>query len=102
LWRYLARADRLVAESCRASRKKLMRRHLAQRRSLYAKACLQGDVKAALAVLRDEAALLALYPPADAELAAQVAELKRMLAEAEARQRDQPREVPHANGHAAG
>jgi hypothetical protein len=65
LWRYIAKADKLIAESCRSSRKKLLRRHLAQRRNLYAKAVSQGDIKAALAVLRDEAELLALYPPAE-------------------------------------
>jgi hypothetical protein len=85
LWRYIAKADALVAESCRSSRRKLLRRHLAQRRNLYAKAVLQGDVKAALAVLRDEAELLDLYPSAEAKLAAEVEALKKMLAEAEAR-----------------
>src|SRR5262245_16561978 len=63
LWRYLAEADRLIAESCRASRKKLLRRHLAQRRNLYAKAILAGDHRTALAVLRDEAEMQGLYPP---------------------------------------
>ncbi len=62
LWRYIARADRLIAESCRASRKKLLRRHLAQRRNLYAKAVAMGDVRAALSVLQDEAELQGLYP----------------------------------------
>jgi hypothetical protein len=63
LWRYMARADKLLAASCRASRKKLLRRHLAQRRNLYAKAVSQGDVRAALAVLTDEAKLIGLYAP---------------------------------------
>jgi hypothetical protein len=61
--RYVAKADALIADSCRASRKKLVRRHLARRRNLYAKAVAQGDVRAALAVLRDEAELLGLYAP---------------------------------------
>ncbi len=64
LWRYLARVDRLIAESCRASRKKLLRRHLAQRRALYAKAVSQGDIRGALACVRDEAELQGIYPPA--------------------------------------
>jgi hypothetical protein len=68
LWRYMAAADKLIAESCRASRKKLLRRHLAQRRNLYAKAVSQGDVRAALAVLRDEAELLRLYPSRNLQL----------------------------------
>src|SRR5215470_11464959 len=38
LWRYIGRADKLIAESCRTSRKKLLHRHLAQRRNLFAKA----------------------------------------------------------------
>jgi hypothetical protein len=61
--RYAARAERLIAESCRASRKRLLRRHLARRRNLYAKACLQGDVRAALACLDSEADLLGLFAP---------------------------------------
>jgi hypothetical protein len=85
LRRYLCHADKLVAESCRASRRKLLRRHLAQRRNLYAKAVSQGDVKAALAVLRDEAELLDLYPSAEAKLAAEVEALKKILTAAEAR-----------------
>jgi hypothetical protein len=68
LWRYVGRADRLIAESCRASRKKLMRRHLAQRRSLYCKAVLSGDYRTALSALRDEAEMMGLYPPAKREL----------------------------------
>jgi hypothetical protein len=65
LWRYIARADKLIAESCRASRKKLLRRHLAQRRSLYAKAVSAGDYRAALACLDSETKLLGLteFPP---------------------------------------
>jgi hypothetical protein len=63
LRRYVARVDAMIADSCRASRKKLLRRHLAQRRNLYAKAVSQGDIRAALAVLSDEAKLLGLYAP---------------------------------------
>jgi hypothetical protein len=63
LWRYIARSDKLIAESCRASRKRLLRRHLAQRRNLYARAVAAGDVRTALACARDEADLQGLYPP---------------------------------------
>jgi hypothetical protein len=63
LRRYLAKADQLIAESCRASRKKLLRRHQAQRRNLYAKAVSAGDYRTALAVLKDEAELQGLYAP---------------------------------------
>src|SRR5262245_40206736 len=58
LWRYIARADGLIAESCRPSRKKLLRRHRAQRRHLYAKAVYSGDYRTALAALDSEAKLL--------------------------------------------
>jgi hypothetical protein len=68
LWRYIARADKMIGESCRASRKKLLRRHLAQRRSLYAKSVSSGDFRAALACLRDEAELQGLYDPQAAPL----------------------------------
>jgi hypothetical protein len=62
LWRYIAKADNAAHESCRASRKKLLHRHLAQRRNLYAKAVSQGDVRAALAVLDSAAKLQSLFP----------------------------------------
>jgi len=61
--KYQERADALMLSAHEKSRKKLIRRHLAQRRHLYAKANLAGDVRGALACLRDEAELLALYPP---------------------------------------
>jgi hypothetical protein len=61
LRRYLTKADQLIAESCRASRKKVLRRHLAQRRNLYAKAVSAGDYRTALAASKDEAELLGLY-----------------------------------------
>jgi hypothetical protein len=63
LWRYIARADKLAADTCRASRKKLLRRSLARRRNIYAKAMSAGDYRTALAAVRDEAELLGLYPP---------------------------------------
>src|SRR5215469_10266081 len=49
LWRYIARADKEIAASCGASRKKLVRRHLAQRRNIFGKAMSAGDYRAALA-----------------------------------------------------
>jgi hypothetical protein len=61
--RYMGSAHKLIAESCRASRKKLPRRHLAQRRNMYAKAISQGDIRTALAVARDEAEMQGLYKP---------------------------------------
>lgn len=61
LFRYIARADKLIGESCRSSRKRLLRRHLAQRRNLYGKATNSGDVRAALACLDSEAKLVGLF-----------------------------------------
>src|SRR5262245_10990160 len=61
--RLLAKADGAVEASHMRSRRKLLRRHLAQRRNLYAKAVLAGDLRTALACLRDEAELRGLYPP---------------------------------------
>jgi hypothetical protein len=63
LWRYIGMADELVKASCLSSRKKLLRRHLAQRRNLFAKAVSAGDYRTALAVAKDEAELQGLYPP---------------------------------------
>lgn len=59
--RYVAKANDLIGESCRARRKQLLRRHLARRRNLYAKAVSQGDIRAALACLDSEAKLLGLF-----------------------------------------
>jgi hypothetical protein len=61
IYRYIARADKLIAESCRSSRKRLLRRHLAQRRNLFGKATNSGDVRTALACLESEARLLGLF-----------------------------------------
>jgi hypothetical protein len=62
--RYQQQADKLVYESHERSRKKLFRRHLAQRRHLYGRAVTTGDIRTALACAQDEARLLGLYPPA--------------------------------------
>jgi hypothetical protein len=68
LRRYTQRADRLIAESFERSRKRLLRRHLAQRRNLYARAVTTGDLRTALASAQDEAKLEGLYPATKAEL----------------------------------
>src|SRR5262245_29691039 len=49
LYRYIDKADRRIASACLASRKKLLRRHRAQRQYLYGLAVHQGDIRAALA-----------------------------------------------------
>jgi hypothetical protein len=61
--RYQQKADRLMLQSHERNRKKLFRRHLAQRRNLYARATTTGDIRTALACLDSEADLLGLYPP---------------------------------------
>jgi hypothetical protein len=59
--RYQQKADRLAHESHERSRGRLFRRHLAQRRHLYARATTTGELRTALACLRDEGELLGLY-----------------------------------------
>jgi hypothetical protein len=61
--RYQTQADKLMTASHERSRNKLFRRHLAQRRSLYARAVTTGEIRTALACLRDEAEMLGLYSP---------------------------------------
>src|SRR5262249_20763847 len=69
LWRYITKADALMAERFDARAGHLMARHLLQRRRLYAHVVEVGDYRTALAVLKDEAELERLYaaepaPPA--------------------------------------
>jgi hypothetical protein len=61
--RYAVRAERVIAETTRTSRKRLLRKHRARRQHLYALAVQQGDIRAAAAVLKDLAELEGLYPP---------------------------------------
>jgi hypothetical protein len=80
--RYVEQADRMIAESCRSDRKKLLRNHLAQRRNLYARAVQAGDTRSALSVLMDLAALQDLYPAKKVALgAAKGAAVKILVAE---------------------
>jgi hypothetical protein len=58
---YAAAAEKIIAASCDNSEAKNLKRHLAQRRNLYAKALQQNDCGVALSCLRDEARLLGLY-----------------------------------------
>ena len=68
LWRYVKAADALCKEYFDAKADHLLARHLLQRRQLYAHAMGAGDFRTALAVLRDEAELEALYPARRHEL----------------------------------
>ncbi len=83
LYRYVQRAEALIAESCLTSRKRLLKLHLAQRRKLFARAVSQGDVRTALAVKDSEAKLLALFPNPEDALRREVEALKAKLEEIE-------------------
>jgi hypothetical protein len=91
LRRYGQRADELVRDSCRANRGKLLREHIAQRRSLYARAVNAGDIRTALAVLDSLAKLLALFPSEDDALRREADALRKQLAEL--------KEAKHGGGH---
>jgi hypothetical protein len=67
LRRYVAMSDELMAQNLEKDRDKLIGRHLASRRTLFAKAMETGDLRTALAVAKDEAELQALYPPTRTE-----------------------------------
>ncbi|MDA7980751.1 MAG: hypothetical protein MPJ50_18500 [Pirellulales bacterium] len=60
--RYIERAHRQFSKTTHRDREQLLGRHLMQRRAIYARAIRADDLKTALQVLRDEAALQGLYP----------------------------------------
>ena len=68
LWRYIDQGDRLLAKTLEKDRQKLVNRHIAQRRALYARAVSVSDYSTALRILQDECELLGLYPPKTARL----------------------------------
>jgi hypothetical protein len=78
LWRYIEKTDRMIAQTCREGRKRLLRRHLAQRRALYAKCVNMGDMRAALACLDSEAKLAGLF---DDEVNRLIEQLQKEIAE---------------------
>ncbi len=61
LWRYVKAGDELLARTLDKDRERLLNRHLAQRRALFARAMSVSDYGTARAVLKDEAELLHLY-----------------------------------------
>jgi hypothetical protein len=63
LWNYVRATDQLLAERLEKDRDKLLARHVAQRRALYARALNAADYRTALAVAKDEAELQGLYRP---------------------------------------
>jgi hypothetical protein len=68
LWRYVEAADARMAEHFAEDRENIFRRHVLQRRRLFALALQDGDTRTALAILRDEAELYQIYPPKRTEL----------------------------------
>ena len=79
IWRYMQKADELLRQTHEKSRASNLRRHLAQRRRLYARAVAAGDTGTALAVLKDEAKMLDLYPNADDTILREIARAKEEL-----------------------
>ncbi len=65
---YLRQSDALLAESLETDRTKLINRHIAQRRALFARCMAVSDYSNARQVLKDEAELLGLYPAKRTEL----------------------------------
>lgn len=65
---YVARSDEMLADIIEEDREKMVKRHLGQRRVLYAHAFQAGDYNTARNVLKDEAELLGLNAPAKHEL----------------------------------
>jgi hypothetical protein len=68
LKRYYRKAEQAIGETALADRQQLIRTHVAMRRALYARSLAAGDNQTALRAARDEAELLALYPPERREL----------------------------------
>lgn len=61
--RYMETAYKRLARTTKRDRNQLLGRHLMQRRALYARSIKANDIRSALQVLRDEAALQGLYLP---------------------------------------
>jgi hypothetical protein len=68
LWYYIEQGDQLLAETLEKDRGKLVNRHVAQHRVLFAHAFSSADYRTALAVMRSEAELLSLFPPKRTEI----------------------------------
>jgi hypothetical protein len=99
LRRYCRRAEQMMADAGRTNRKRLLRKHAAQRRNLYARALNKGDERTALAVLRDLAELQGLY---GSEVARQVEELRKELDALQRASHDDDGDPPAADGHPPG
>ncbi len=83
LWHYIKASDVRLVKRLEKDRGRLLARHIAQRRSLYARALNAADYRTCLAVAKDEAELQGLYPKPEDELRREVEELKKLLTAAE-------------------
>jgi len=68
LKRYIRKADELILASFNEDRERLLREHVVRRDHLYRVAMQQGNVRDALAVLKDLDELMGLYPAKRTEL----------------------------------
>lgn len=68
LWRYIAAGDKILEQTLDRDRARIINRHVAQRRALFARAMSVSDYGVAARVLKDEADLLGLYPPKRSEV----------------------------------
>jgi hypothetical protein len=102
IWRYSKKADDMILEAHEENRDKLYRRHLAQRRRLYARAVNAGDIGTALRVLRDEAQMIGLYPSADDAALKELEKLKGELDKSLAQERDSQGQGPDRGGQEPG
>jgi hypothetical protein len=57
----VSKADRQIAEAIEHDRPRLIGRHLALRRAIFSRAMKNGELRVALAALKDEAKMLGLY-----------------------------------------
>ncbi len=62
LWNYIAQAGRQLKDNLDKQQGHLLALHLSKRQALYAQALQTGDLRTALAALKDETELLNLYP----------------------------------------
>lgn len=70
---YIYRAHKLIEAQAEKDRGRLLRLHMTQRQDLYARAVNSGDVRAALAVVKDVDELLGFYPAKGIELTGELA-----------------------------
>lgn len=63
LHRYIAASDKQIGAALKSDTAKILNRHIAMRRALFARCMAVSDYANARGVLKDEAELMGLYPP---------------------------------------